>query len=463
MASVDPSTISLQHTLTLLEYGSCQDPVQAALLFEQRASLRRYLARGWLAEGFHRGKPTVLACDHVGILPYSVAGQQRLLMVAPKGCQDDEALGLRRFLELVALNDGTSVSEEICGWEGRMGPHRFLLFLSQHYANLLTELCQRDFRSYYRSEDGELRSLIRGSLNVSAYLRNTVQGNAHRLPSKWDEFTVDNWDNRILWAAARGLKAIGKTISPEVAKLVWRPFHELTSWFSPISDVPITSSDFHRSRLGRTSGYYRRALAWARLLLHGSDLPVSCGHAAPIVLDAPRIFEQFAESITRDALPNPAWHSHFQHQCDFLVGRQTQHHQPDIFLASTDGVAVVGDTKYKEVLQRTDAVALGDPGKIRLAIQASDWNQLYVYMRMKNAAMGFFLVPFWDKRGEYVDIETNLRFVHGPLDNDSPIQLAVIGLNLLKDISQVKRHAVDKLAQWIRQGLARSLARASES
>jgi hypothetical protein len=451
MSHVDTPTNGLDRTLMLLEYGSCKDPLQAELLFEHRGSLKRYLDNGWLVEGFHCGKPAVLACDHVGILPYSVAGQHRLLMIAPKGCKDDETIGLRRFLELVALSEGEPMPKEFSGWEGQRGPHRFLLFLSQHYANLLTELCRRDFRSYYRSEEGELRGFVRGRLTVSAYVRNEIQGRPHKLPCEWDEFTIDNWDNRILWAAARALKAMARTISPEAARLVWKPFHQLTSWFSPVSDVTITSTDFHRSRLGRTSGYYRRALAWAKMLLQGSELPAAGGHATPIVLDAPRIFEKFAESVARDALPDSAWHPHFQHQLDFLIGRQTQRHQPDIFLAGPNGIAVVGDTKYKEVLQRTNVADLGDPGRIRLAIQASDWNQLYVYMRMKRAAMGFFIVPFWDARGDHVHLETDLRFVHEPLDAESPSRLAVIGLNLFRDMSQVKREAVKALNDWLQK------------
>ena len=111
----------------------------------------------------------------------------------------------------------------------------------------------------------------------------------------------------------------------------------------------------------------------------------------------------------------------------------------------------MGDTKYKEVLQRTNAADLGDPGRIRLAIQASDWNQLYVYMRMKRAAMGFFVVPFWDARGDHVHLETDLRFVHGPLDGESPARLAVIGLNLLRDVSRVKREAVSALREWLQK------------
>lgn len=304
MNSVDDSTIAIDRTLTLLEYGSCRDPVQAELLFQQRASLNRYLNKSWLTEGYHQGQPSILACDHVGILPFSVDGQPRLLMIAPKGCQHNEDLGLRRFLELLALSEGESLPEEMPGWDAHQGPHRFLLFLGYHYARLLTELCRRDFRSYYRAEEGDLRGIVRGRLNIPAFARGAVQGKSHVLPCRWEEFTVDNWDNRILWGAAQGIKAMGAAIDAEAARLVWQPFHRLSSWFSSVSDVPITNMDFSRSRLGRTSAYYRRALAWARLLLQGSELPAKGGSVPPLALNAPMIFEKFAEAIARNALPN---------------------------------------------------------------------------------------------------------------------------------------------------------------
>ena len=214
---------------------------------------------------------------YVGLLPFSVEGEPRLLMIAPKGCQQNEKLGLRRFLELVALSEGESPPEEIPGLEGCRGPHRFLLFLGYHYAKLLTELCRRDFRSYYRPEEAELRGYVRGRLNVPAYARFGVQGRPHILPCKWDEFTVDNWDNRILWGAAHRLKTVAAILDAEAARLVWQPFQRLLSWFGPVANVPITSMDFNRSCLGRTSVYYRRSLAWARLLLQGGELPAEGG------------------------------------------------------------------------------------------------------------------------------------------------------------------------------------------
>ena len=62
-----------------------------------------------------------------------------------------------------------------------------------------------------------LRGYIRGRLHLAGYARQAVQGKPHILPCRWDEFTVDNWDNRILWAAARRLKSAATALGPEAA------------------------------------------------------------------------------------------------------------------------------------------------------------------------------------------------------------------------------------------------------
>src|SRR5438477_4640374 len=41
----------------------------------------------------------------------------------------------------------------------------------------------------------------------------------HVLPCRWEEFTVDNWDNRILWAAARRLKEVAGAFDSQAATL----------------------------------------------------------------------------------------------------------------------------------------------------------------------------------------------------------------------------------------------------
>jgi 5-methylcytosine-specific restriction enzyme subunit McrC len=454
MTTVDAapeSEVALARELRLYEYGTCADSVQAGMLYQHKQDLKPYFERRYLTLAFDKEyKPCVRGTDHVGLLPFSVGGRSHLLFVDPKGCQQNPDLGLLRFLQLLAFVNGGTLPDALPGWEGKRGPHLFLLFLAYHYAHLLGDLCRRDFRSYYRAEEANLRGRIRGRLNLSAYGRRAVQGKPHILPCRWDEFTVDNWDNRILWAAARRLRVVAAALDSEAARSVWKPFGKLTSWFGPVAETPITAADFHKSRLGRISPYYRRALIWARLLLQGGDLPRAGGQAPPLVFNAPIAFEKFVEAVVREALPT--WQLDFQQKWSFLTipGQPDHKHKPDILLAGPDGICAVGDAKYKVVLEgaASENECLDSAEQVfKVCIQAADWNQLYVYMRMKRASSGFFVVPYWDADGEPFAWREGFRFKDRP--SDTTERIAILAVNMLKPLANVKQEAAAKLRTWL--------------
>jgi 5-methylcytosine-specific restriction enzyme subunit McrC len=208
------------------------------------------------------------------------------------------------------------------------------------------------------------------------------------------------------------------------------------SWFSAVAEVPIRADDFRKSRLGRTSRYYRQALAWARLLLQGSDLPAGGGQVPPLVLDTHEAFEKFAEAVARAALPD-GWQAAFQHESVFLTGQETQKRQPDILFSDAQGAMVaVGDVKYKEVLEGATDAELETSKGVLARIQAADWNQLYVYMRMKKASCGFFIVPFWKADGEDFKLLREFQFAESPRDATvgANVRVAVLALNLLRPL-----------------------------
>ena len=124
----DAGTV-LDRELTLFEYAASSNPVQAAMLYDRCESLRPYLKRGWLACDFAYDKPCIRGADFVGVLPFSVEGRSHLLLIAPKGCEQNPDLGLLRFLELLAFDDDEIPAEELSGSDGKLASHRFLLFL----------------------------------------------------------------------------------------------------------------------------------------------------------------------------------------------------------------------------------------------------------------------------------------------------------------------------------------------
>ena len=178
----DAAASVLAPELLLFEYGTCATKEQREHLFSSRFHLKKYLDKKWLTKRFVGDDPNIFASHYVGVLPFLVGGKSNLLLIAPKGCQQDADLGLLRFLELIAFEDGKDLPKDTGGWAGQLGPNKFLLFLAGHYAALLGELCRRDFRYYYRAEEGELRGFIRGRLRASTYARLTVRGRHHILP-----------------------------------------------------------------------------------------------------------------------------------------------------------------------------------------------------------------------------------------------------------------------------------------
>lgn len=439
--------------IKLLEYENSTELYEHS----ESKSLNLYLSEKWLLRGFQDNQPCLQASHYVGLLPFSESGRSHLLMIAPKGCRQNPNLGLLRFLELLALGEGKTPEEPPDNWKGLPGAHQFLLLLAHHYARLLRELCERDFRSYYRPEEDELRSRIRGRLHLAGYARRAVRGKQHILPCRWDEFTVDNWDNRVLWAAARRLKQIAGNLAPEAAAWVWRPFQRLLTWFGGVAEVPVTLHDLRKCQLGRTSRYYRRALTWAELLLRGSDVPTAGGQAPPLALDSNKAFEKFAEVVVRDAKPD-SWQYYTQKEIDFLEGEQIEERKrkPDILLADSRAIqtrenvkyTAVGDAKYKNVLEQAKDSELESVEEvIKVSIQPNDWNQLYVYMRIAGAKCGFFIVPFWKDKGELIAWRDRFKF--RPPSCDDNERVAVLGLNLLQPLGDVKREAAQRLSLWL--------------
>jgi hypothetical protein len=210
---------------------------------------------------------------------------------------------------------------------------------------------------------------------------------------------------------------------------------------------------------------YRHALTWAELLIRGSDVPTAGGRTPPLVLNSNTAFEKFAAVVARDALPDAVeWRCETQKPLPFLKGELLQNRnrkrKPDILLSDSRAMRsggdvkfkAVGDAKYKKVLERVDdTAALESVEKVlKLGILSSDWNQLYVYMRISGAMCGFFIVPFWNVAGPPIAwLPNNFQFVKSPRDGNMKVRVAVLGLNLLHPLQKVKKDAANQLRDWL--------------
>ena len=463
-----PTEVALRSEVMLREYQVSESLDERAALYVSRDDFRSYWdPEHWLILDFDKGEPCVRASHYVGLLPFQRDGQPHLLLIAPKGCQFDtpeKPFGLLRFLEMVAIANGGEAEDDEEGVAIQGPRENFLALLAGHYGRLLHELCRRDFRLYFRHEEDELRGRVRERVRVAAHLRNCLHGRAHLLPCRWEEFTPDNWDNRVLLGAMRLVQRTSVSLAPQAVDFVRDRFLGLDQWFSAVEEVPICAADFGKTRLWRTSRHYRRALTWARLIVQGLDRPTAGGQAPPLVLDANEVFEEFARVVTKSAAeaarqygwdvpPN-------KESIRCLLRPQYQAREPDLMIRGPGGVVAVGDAKYKLVLEQDFSPnQLGDLAnaiipKICSKVCSKDWDQLYVYMRMTDARHGFFVVPFW-KPGEDTEGAATLirdfEFEVPPLDraDSRTARIAILGLNLLRPLGQVREQGARRLADWL--------------
>jgi len=333
----------------------------------------------------------------------------------------------------------------------------FFALFAAHYARLLHDLCRRDFRRYFQPKEDELRSRIRGRIHIAGHARNALRGRENRIPCRWEEFTSDNWDNRILLGAVRRLERGAASFAPEAARFVSTKFLGLKPWFSSVEEVCIQLADFNKARLWRTSRYYRSAIAWARLIIGGLARPVAGGSASPLVIDANDAFEQFAKVVTRSAVNqvgDDTWEVP-RGQVDFPFAKPDHKREPDLVIQSGQVTIAVGDAKYKDILdQRLTSHELSDlRNAIIPKISSADWNQLYVYMRLANASHGFFMVPFWNPAGNAAELISDVELAVSPLDRAEArrVRVAVVGLNLIQPLQRVRSEAARLLSQWFRR------------
>ena len=225
--------------------------------------------------------------------------------------------------------------------------------------------------------------------------------------------------------------------------------------------MQITGADLRRARLHHVSEYYQRAITWARAIIQGLDRPIAGGQAPPLVIDANAAFERFAQVIAESAisasqLGTQGWKVDRNPRKSFLHGLQEQSREPDILVRREidEVVLAVGDAKYKDILEAVDADWGTAPVSLdailsgaQPRIGARDWDQLYVYMRLTGANRGFFVVPFWNAEASAIAFETNFRFEKPPVEGDA--QVAVLGLNLLHSLKDVRSQAAGRLADWL--------------
>ncbi len=207
------------------------------------------------------------------------------------------------------------------------------------FATALDRALATGLHRWYRVEEDWLPT-IRGRLDLTAQFRRP--GILSPVPCRFDEFTPDVDENRVLKAALRRLLR-----TPGIQTAVRRRLmHELAR-FELVADVYVDPSVVDRLHLHRLNQHYEPPLRLAQLILRNMTLQDRPGgrRASAFLVDMNDLFQRFVTGRVQRLLhgrlhvvPEPG--GHLGH------GRKVRL-EPDLVFYRGRESAYVGDTKYK--------------------------------------------------------------------------------------------------------------------
>lgn len=425
----------------------------------------------FVIDGEENGNVTYKPTDKVGVFPFKCDCEKiHMIIVAPKIARDEEP-----FKPLEAVSEMAAYSIMYNGsrgngwykiftdaqhsWNGEVsGGEKIILFLLLSYIFSLEELVEKDFRKYYLPVEETLKCKVRGKIKISSYLNRWAVGKKIDIPCKWNLFTYDNWDNRILksaliYAHRRLPKGALHTLTNSMLNAEGSI---IKSHFYEVSDYEPWEIEFYKAKLRSVSPYYRNSLNIAELILKNTRSPSSYfSSLKPMYIDMDKLFEMFVSAVVKGSFGDAVkfqegkrlFKSKEKNVFIFNLGEEKEgigpSTIPDIVVKDKEGkeVSLVIDAKYKEILEMGEENPENVIDRINngeeLKIMNQDMYQLFFYMKSRNCSKGVIVFPFWEANGDEVypskienPTEKESMSVKGP-------SVTFIGLNLAKNIGDV--------------------------
>lgn len=378
----------------------------------------------------------------VGILPFICPNskQLKILFIGPKkrnGSRESIEQDMLNFSYLSVFSGYPESFNEIKvadepKWKikdlsnQRLG----IYFLSIIYGVVLDNLCKRDFRKSYIPREEELLSRVKGRINQREYLNNWWSGKRLNIPCRWEEFTEDNLENRVLKYALKKLDSFendgswhNKILSDNFKIPKWK--------FQDVSDIAIFNPGiFNNLKLDKISRYYKEALYVAKQIIFGSEDIKAEEGIPPILFDTNTLFERVVQRICEIAGMEDGWKVE-KNPGKPIFENNEKEFKPDVVMTK-NGQTIVADAKYKLILE-LEKETIEDVENILLNPDVKDkpstmdLYQMYFYMRNLNAKKGIFFVPVWEDTKFFPK-----KFIKSPLDNEEA-QLYIFPINLGKD------------------------------
>ncbi|MDD4822005.1 MAG: TonB-dependent receptor [Bacteroidales bacterium] len=214
-----------------------------------------------------------------------------------------------------------------------------------HYIHVVLNLLRKELRKDYESDSDNLNKK-RGRISISTNLKlNTIRGRNHKIYCKYQEYTSDTVENRIIKKALVFSKSIIQRINSASTKDSVSIINSCLSKMEGVSDsVSLNELKFIRSNAIFKD--VKDAVTLAKYILKRYDFNISnvsqtIAKTPPFWIDMPLLFEHYIGGILAKAYPG-----------DILYQKQGNTGYPDFLSISTKAIL---DTKYKPKLKDEDA------------------------------------------------------------------------------------------------------------
>jgi 5-methylcytosine-specific restriction enzyme subunit McrC len=234
-----------------------------------------------------------------------------------------------------------------------------LAAMAAFYVRTAERALARGVRRDYRAEADRLVTL-RGRIDVTAQLR--TPGMVSPIACRFDEYTADIVENRVLKAASRRLLRV-----PGVRPDTRRTLERLVVQLEEVSDVVVDALAVDRLVFTRLNRHYEPALRLAALVLRNTSLldRIGTADASAFLLDMPTLFQRWLyDRLSRR-----------------LRGRLLVDAEPPVYLGEHRTVPMAPDLVFRR--PGGDTVYAGD-AKYKLTSDGrgsnADYYQLFAYL-----------------------------------------------------------------------------------
>lgn len=330
----------------------------------------------------------VRAADFTGIARLDIAGQPVHLRVNPK------IDGLDLFFLADWAYGTQSVGKKLKDARANLAALRTepaACLLGWYVAEVLA-FATRWLRRGYVVHEEDLIGRVRGRIDIARYLsRSVAQARPHVIPARFTEPTHDTPANRYLKAGLRQVAILSRAVPLEAARTA---LDELTrralSLFAGVADAPAQPQDALRLNLSGPIRHYRPIVEFTTALLEGTYVSTELGgHAQDAIMwSLNGLYEQALGNVL-DAWPG-ASRVRRNHRATLIdpegVVNGSTPVKPDYVMRRADGIELVLDAKYKNVLPSTptaldEAIDLSPARGQRVRVRRADIYQVVAYAR----------------------------------------------------------------------------------